>query len=516
MQHARFLSSARVIAVLTLGSRVLGLLRDTVLGHLFGTGELLSAFRIAFLVPNLARRLFGEGALTAAMIPVLSEDLAAAGPESARRLVGKVLTLLAVVLTAGVIAVQVVILVWRWVTPDFALDLTLVLLPYMILICIVAAASGALNVRGHFAAPAAAPMLLNLGIIGAALAGHSWFGLGDRALMYAIAGGVLVAGIAQIALVGWALRAKGFFPVFSVQWRDARVAALLRMMGPMILGLSAFQINTLVDSLIAYFFIMSADGERRGPAVLGFAQEMYQLPLGVFGIAIATAIYPVLAARAAAKDHAGLAEVLGRGLRMCLFLAAPAAVGLIFVARPLVDVLFEHGKFDALATTRVAGTIAFYSIGLPAYFAQHLIARTFYALHDSRTPARTALVMVVVNFCMNIVLVFPLEERGLGLSTAITAYLQVAYLSHRLRRRLPQIAWRSLLVAALRIMVATGVMGVALVAILHTELLRHIGGGAALVQLAMAIPAAVVVYAVAARLLRIDELPMLLRREEGG
>lgn len=515
MQSARYLSAARVIAALTLGSRVLGLIRDTILGHLFGTTELLSAFRIAFLVPNLARRLFGEGALTSAMIPLLTDDLRTHGEASARQLVGRILTLLAVVLTAGIIAVQAALLAWRAITPDFALDLTLVLIPYTLFICTVAAASGALNVRRHFAAPAAAPMLLNVGIIGSALAAHHWFGLSDRSLLYAIAVGILAAGVAQVVLVGAALRANGFFPVLGMPRRDPRVATLLRTMGPMVLGLAAFQINTLADNLIAYFFI-HADGKgRSGPAVIAFAQEMYQLPLGVFGIALATAIYPVLAERAAAKDDAGLGDVLSRGLRMSLFLAAPAAAGLIFIAAPLVRLLFEHGRFDASDTARVAGTIAFYSIGLPAYFVQHLLVRAFYALQDSRTPARTAVVMVCVNFALNMVLVFPLQERGLGLSTSITAIAQAGYLAWRLHRRVPGVAWRPLGLAAVRILLATGVMVVALFVLLHVSGLGPRLGtmppGWLAASLAGVIALAVGVYALASRLLRVEELRQVWR-----
>jgi putative peptidoglycan lipid II flippase len=508
MPSARFVSSARIIAMLTMGSRVLGLIRDTLLAYLFGTAELLSAFRIAFLVPNLARRLFGEGALNSALIPILAEDLHERGTASARELLGRVLTLLLCVLVAGVAVIEAGLLVWRTIAPDLALDLMVVLLPYMVFICLVAAAGGALNVRGHFAAPALAPMLLNVGIITAASAGVWVFDLEGRLLLYAIAAGVLLSGAVQVAMMAGALRAIGFAPIFSLQWRDPRVATLLRMMAPMIVGLSAFQLNALFDQLLAYWFIDVAGKGRIGPAVIANAQEIYQLPLGVFGIAIATALYPELAARAAAGDEAGVGSAATRGLRLCLFIAPPSAVGLVFVAQPLVKVLFERGAFDAGDTARVAGAVAFYAVGLPAYFAHHVLARAFYALKDSRTPLRTALVMIVVNLGLNVALVGPLQERGLGLATAITAMLQSAYLLWQLQRRLPGTPWREPVGAVLRMMVGLGVMAVALLAC--RQFLPPDGSASA--QLAIMIPLAVAVYVGCAKVLRIDELAAMVHR----
>ena len=422
----RFFASVRLIAGLTMASRVLGVVRECVYSYFFSTTGLLSAFRIAFMVPNLARRLFGEGALSA--------------EEASRRFVGTLLTYLVIALAGIVVGLEVVIAVWRAIRDDPALEFTAILMPFMALICTVAVAGGILNVRRHFATPAAAPIILNLGIIAGTLGGALGANLRGVELMYVLCGSVVLAGVVQVVVAGVALRKVSFFPKFGGPWGDPQMRAVLRLMTPMMLGLSAVQINTLFDYLIAYVFI-AEEGVRVGPAVLGYAQYLYQLPLGVFGISLATAIFPVLSQRAAEHDGEGLARTVGRGLRLGLFVALPAAVGLVFVAKPLVATLYQRGQFDAGDTARVAGVLVFYSLGLPAYFAQHVIVRTYYSMKDSTTPARVAIVMVGVNLGLNLALVAPLEERGLALATALCAGIQVIWLSVKLRSVVPQLAW---------------------------------------------------------------------------
>jgi len=507
-QPGRFVSSLRVIALLTLASRILGLVRENLFGRYFGTGELLSAFRIAFMAPNLARRLFGEGALSAAMIPVLTETIQSNGEESARRFVGSLLTVLVAVLALAVIAIEVVILVWRSIYNDSALELTAIMMPYMAFICTVAVASGVLNVRGRFGEAAAAPIILNLGMI-AALLGGGWSGLSGQSLMYAVCAGVLVTGVIQVVVTGGALRVDGFFPIFGAGRRDPRLRKVWTLMAPMILGLSAVPINSLLDSLIAYLFIFE-NQERVGPAVLGCAQFLYQLPLGVFGIALATAIFPVLSARAVDNDRAGMADVLSRGIRLSFFIALPASVGLIVVAEPLVATIYQHGVFDESDTRRVAATLICYSVGVVAYFMQHVIVRAFYALQDSKTPARIALYMVAMDFALNLVLVFPFEERGLALATAVCATIQVVWLLVRLNAVL-RMDWAYVLAGAGKTLLAALIMSVALFALTRPAWFPALSTSGPAVQLVVLVAAGVVVYAAAGFVLRIPELTMVLR-----
>ncbi|HNQ24079.1 MAG TPA: murein biosynthesis integral membrane protein MurJ [Phycisphaerae bacterium] len=507
----RLVASTRLIAVLTLGSRVAGMAREWVFSYFFGTSELLSAFSIAYLVSNLARRLFGEGALSSATIPVLTESLHTRGEQASRQLLGSVLTLLVVFLSAATVVGELVLAGWRTVQSDPALDFTAIMLPFMVPICAVAVAGGALNVRNHFATPAALPVALNLTIIAGALLAALGLGWRDRPLMVAICVTVLVAGLLQVLLIAWALRANGFFPIFGGPWRDPLVRSVFTLMAPMVLGLSAVQINTCADSLIAYLFV-SVNGERIGPSVLRFAQYLYQLPLGVLGIALATAIFPTLSARSTSGDRAGLADVLGRGMRLSLFLAFPAGAGLFLVAHPLVATLFERGEFTGADTHRVAAVLQCYSLGMPAYFALHVLVRTFYAEHDSRTPARTALGLVLVNLTLNVVLVFPLQERGLALSTAVCAVVQAGWLARKLSQRLPEVDRLGVGRSVLRTVAATGAMVVVVAAadwlpVLQPLLRIHAG-----VRLVVLMGAGAMTFALAAWGLRLEELRDLLRR----
>lgn len=501
----RFLPSAWIIAAFTLASRLLGLVRESLFSYYFGTSELMSAFRIAFQAPNLARRLFGEGALSSAMIPLLTESIQQRGEEASRRFVGTILTLLACVLGIAVIGVEIVIAVWRAVHDDLALQLTAVLMPYMAFICTSAVASGVLNVRQHFAIPAAAPTILNATMIVALLGGALLGDLTQPSLMYWACGGVLLAGALQFVITGIALNRVSFFPIFGGTWRDPQVRRVFALMAPMALGLSAVQINTLLDNLIAYLLVFE-EGKRVGPAVLSCAQFLYQLPLGVFGISLATAIFPLLATKAAQGDRAGMAEVVQRGIRMSLFIALPSSIGLIFVAHPLVATLYQRGEFDAADTQRVAATLVYYSLGIAAYFTQHIVVRTFYALQDSRTPARIALYMVALNLVMNLSLVFIMEERGLALSTSISATVQIIWLLARLRRVLPEVGWARLWLALSRTVLATAAMAVALWVLtssgLSVDQLTEQPG----IQLLILVVTGVAVYLLAARLLRVEEL----------
>ena len=509
----RILASARLIAGLTLCSRVLGLAREAVFGYFFSTSELLSAYRVAYMVPNLARRLFGEGALSSALVPTLTDSLAERGERESRSFVGSVFTVLATVLVVLVLLGEGVIFFWRRFRDDLSLELAAILLPYMLLICIVAVAGGVLNVRGRFAVPAATPVILNVVII-AGVGGSTFLGVrADLDLIHVLCVSVLVAGLIQVGVMAVALRRASFFPLFGGARRDPQVRTVLRLMAPMIIGLSAVQINTLADYLIAYVFVHE-NGVRVGPAVLGYAHNLYQLPLGVFGISLATAIFPVLSQKAAANDRPGLGDTAARGIRFGLFVALPAAVGLILVARPLVASLLQRGEFSARDTERVAGVLVMYSIGLPAYFVQHVVIRTFYALKESRTPARVALWMVGINLALNLALVFPLQERGLALATAICAIFQVIWLSFKIRRLVPELAWRPVMIGGLKALLATAVMTGALLAVGSSSQFQRLVGDRAPLELGVLVAVGLLTYGLAARVLRMDELRAVLRRSK--
>ncbi|MFQ5491066.1 MAG: murein biosynthesis integral membrane protein MurJ [Phycisphaerae bacterium] len=508
-EHTRFVAPARIIAALTAGSRVLGLVREAAYSFFFGIHPALSSFRIAFMVPNLARRLFGEGAMASAFVPVFTDVLQKQGNARARELAGTAFGFLGACLIALTILVQAGVGLAYLAAPSDTLLLTLVMMPYMVMICLAGFAGGMLNALNRFAVPAAAPILLNLVLISALGVGGWVIGLNMRPLIYLVAAGVLLAGLLQFASQVVEMRRAGCSPRLNFRWKDPDLRRILALLGPMVIGLSAMQLNVLADNLIALFFV--PDG--RGPAVLGYAHMLYHLPQGIFGIALATAIFPLLSVQAARKDHAGLAQAFQSGIRVSLFIALPASIGLIMLAHPIVALVYQHrgGQFDQTATGHVARTLTYYCLGLWAFSIQPILARAFYALQDTKTPVRISLITVALNLALSIILVFPLQEAGIALATAITAALQALWLSLALYRRLPQVHWPTVLQAALKTAAATAAMAVFLYWA-HTT--PSLANRSEAVQLAVAIPGGVAIFAITARVLRCAEIKELVSRAD--
>ncbi len=464
-----FLHHTRIIALLTMVSRVMGLVRDMVFAHYFGAGPVMAAFRVAFLIPNLSRRIFGEGALSAALVPVVTRARQSDGDEAARELAGAVLAWQSIILGAIMLAAEIVLSIVHAWAPSAVLELTRLLLPYMVLICAAAAAGGVLNSCGRFGMPALAPVMLNVAIIAAAVGGARLGGLDGLPLMRVVCAAVLISGVAQFGIQWIGLRRVGFVPRLNLGWKQRGVDRVVRFMGPMVLGLSAVQLSTLLDHLMAISLIVDEEGRRVGPAVLGYAQQLYQLPLGVFGVALATAVFPRMAALGANEDRAGLAATVSEGVRLASFVAIPAAAGLVIVAYPLVQALLERGAFEARDSIRVSGTVICYAVGLPAYFANHVLVRAFYAQGDNRTPVRIVGGMVALNFALGLALVLsPLQERGLALATAISAFGQTALLVRSLGGRLPGVWDTELRVSLRRTLACTAAMIAVLVVVERT------------------------------------------------
>jgi putative peptidoglycan lipid II flippase len=520
----------RQIASLTAVSRVFGFVRDVVYSHFFGASALLDAWTIAFKIPNLARRLFGEGAASASLIPIYSEELHN-DPQQAKQLVNTVVTVLFVILAALVLIGQGII--WGYYkffssTGDTKLVLSLssIMLPYMLLVCIVAILAGILQVHRHFAAPAAAPIVLNICIISSILLTGWVFKIKAQQQVFFVAAAVLIAGIGQIAIQVPPLRSAGVSIRPSWQIHSVAFRKIIVLMGPMIIGLTVTQINTLADDLIAWSFSSSPEKglffvllgrnihyplERGSVSHLYFAQRLYQLPLGVFGISLATAIFPVMSSYAARKDFSGLAEKVSQGLRSALFIAIPATIGLVSISRPLISVAFEHGKFGQVRddTGMVAWTLMFYALGLCGYFAQQVLTRAFYSMQDSKTPMRSALIAVTANIFLNLILIWFLGTGGLALSTAICSFLQVVilvvFLGRSLRYKGAETSifdgfGRTLLKTLAATLFMAGV-------ILFAQWLSQ--GWANIFKLLLIVPSAALAYFMAVKLLRSEMLSLL-------
>jgi len=517
----------RQIASLTALSRIFGLIRDLAYSHFFGANQLLDAWIIAFRIPNLSRRLFGEGAASASFIPVYSETLHS-DKQQAARLANTVVTVMFVLLAALVLVGEGGIWLYYKVfarTSETVLILSLssIMLPYMLFVCMVAVVAGLLNVHRHFAAPAAAPIALNVFIIGTILITGWLAKLEARAQLFYVAVAVLVAGLVQIGMQVPALRRCGVSirPAWGV--RSEQFRKILLLMGPMILGLTATQINTLADDLIAWWFSGSAEKgaffemlQRGSVSHLYYAQRLYQLPLGVLGISLATAIFPVMSADVARKDFSALRATIARGLRTTVFVAVPATMGLVIVARPLISAAFEHGRFNAEDTRMVVRTLCFYAGGLCGYFAQQILARAFYSMQDSRTPMHSALVAVSANFMLNLTLIWFLDRAGLACATAICSYLQVVILVAVLRKKLGPSILDGLFGAIVKTIVATAFMGSLGFAAMF--LMKNLPDGRLfdILRLVVAVPLAAGAYVLAARLLRIEMLSMFTGSKRRG
>ena len=472
---ARFVGHAVRVGALTLLSRLTGLARDAALAAAFGLSTVADAFFIGFLVPNLFRRLFGEGALTAAFIPHYTE-LRERDPEQAKRFASLVLTLLTLLLLAVTALAEGGL--W-WLASSLqgdtdtktamAVRYTRIMLPYMPLICLAALAGGVLQVHKRFGPPAAAPLVLNAVIIAAtafATGGFSGSAHTPQHVATLVAAGVLVAGLLQLA---WQLlvlqRAVGL--TRHLGGVGPQVRSMLVMMGPMVIGLAVFQINALLDALIAFTFApptgatAGSDITRLGltfaaplrggdVAALQWSQRLYQFPLGVFGIAIATAIFPALAAAATkhsaaaaagtapAQDTDTFATILRHGLRLTVFIGLPASVGLLLVRVPLARLIYERGAFGLADSLRVATILAGYATSVWAYSMTHTLTRAFYALKDAKTPLKIGVGMVTLNLGLNLTLIWPLGAAGLAWSTAASAVLQALLLVWFIRRRVPR------------------------------------------------------------------------------
>ncbi len=540
-----FVAHAAVVSILTLVSRVTGLVRDAVLLAIFGASQTMSAFFFGFMVPNLARRLFGEGALTAAFLPryrrLIDDDPGLARSYAVACGVRVTLVLFGLVALGELVLLGLLFGIELSDKAALAIRLTALMLPYAPLVCGTAFLGAVLQAHGRFAAVAVAPVGLNLGMI-AASAVAVWSVEGDVNRAMVVAVGVLICGAGQVAWVAWALRSK---PAIGRTNTDAGrgsmrqpettepLSRLLRStlvaMGPMIVGLGVFQINTLLDGLIAYGLAApeSADAASTlqllgrsvdypvGPgamAQLTAAQRLYQFPLGVFGIAIATAIFPAFAAAGRDGQRQRFSAIVRRGVRLTWFIGLPATVGLLLVREPLVRVMFERGAFERADAAAVSWVLLGYGTGVWAYSLTHVLTRAFYARDDAGTPLKVAVAMVGFNLLLNLTLIWPLGAAGLAWSTAVSATMQCVVLLTLLQKHADAPVGQGVGSAMGKSFVAVGAMAAVLIALLimiPTSTL-NVPGSAAL--LAVLVPTGAAVFLAVAVALRCEELRWLVKR----
>ncbi len=443
----------------TMLSRLLGFLRDMLLAALAGTGPVADAFFIALRLPNLFRRLFGEGAFNAAFVPEFSGILATEGAGEARQFAQEAIAalafwLLAITLLGELFMPQLMALL----APGFEAipgkaELTVALaritFPYLFLICLAALLSGVLNGLDRFAAAAAAPLVFNGVSIAAMLVLTPYV----PTVGHSLAWGVTASGVLQLALLGWAVRRAGMALRIPRPRMTPRMAVLLRRMGPGLVGAGVTQLNLAVDSVIVSLLPPGS------ASLLYYADRVNQLPLGVIGTAVGTALLPLLSRQARTGDAAGAVATLNRAIEISMALTLPAALALGVAGQPIMLVLFGRGAFDATSALLSSQSLAAYAFGLPAFVVLKVLVPAFFAHGDTGTPVRVGMVAIALNLVLNLLFMVPLAHAGPALATSLSAIFNVLALSvvlsrrgqlvvdPRLRRRLPRMALAALAMA---------------------------------------------------------------------
>ncbi|MDT8396556.1 MAG: murein biosynthesis integral membrane protein MurJ [bacterium] len=417
----KIVRAAGIVGGATMFSRVLGLARDAVMAAVFGATPAADAFFVAFRIPNLMRQLFGEGALAASFVPVYTDTLEKRGRQYAAVFSSNLFSSLMVILTAfTVVGVIFAPLLVRIIAHGFApgtqaFELTVMLtrwmLPYMVFICAAAMGMGILNSHGHFLAPAAAPALLNISIIFAVLV----VAPGMQVPVTALAWGVLAGGVLQFLLQVPPLAGRGVMPRLVVPSFSPEIRRILVMMGPAVLGVAVYQVNMLVDTLLASFLPTGSI------TYLWYGNRLMQFPLGVFGIALATAALPTLSAQIAEGRRGDFTKTVSFSLGMTAFIGFPAALGLIALKMPIIATLFGRGAFSNADVAGSATALLFYSAGLPLFIGIKILGRAFFALENTRTPFAAAGAALAVNIVLNLLLMGPMGHGGLALATSLAS-----------------------------------------------------------------------------------------------
>ena len=507
----RLARSAGMFGLATITSRILGLVRDQVVAFYFGAGDANDAFRVASRIPNLVRDLFAEGAMSAAFVPTFTRLLTLHGRERAWQLASSVINALllvtAVIVTAGIIFAGPLV---RLYASDFAevpgkleltIHLTRIVFPFLTMVAVAAALMGMLNSLGYFFIPALSPAMYNVAIVVMSVALIPIAPSLGLQPITVVAIATLVGGLGQLLIQWPALRREGFRyrPVLDV--RDEGLHRVLLLMGPGTIGMAATQINVFVNTILA-------TGEGTGAVSwLELAFRLMYLPIGLFGVSIATAATPAISRMVAEQDFGRIRSTLAGALGLMLFLNVPATIGLIVLARPIVAVIFEHGEFTAADTTATAAALQLYAIGLVGYSIVRIISPTFYALQRSRIPVMVSAGSVLVNVALNLALVRVMGYRGLALGTSITAILNAAVQLYLLRRELSGMNGRRVASSLARVLVASAVMGVVTVGANATlgQVMPGDSLPAQLLRLTIAISISLVALVATAQLLRIPE-----------
>ena len=470
MQPYGIVRAAGVVGCATLLSRILGYVRDMVIAYFFGTTDAADAFFVAFRIPNLFRRLFAEGSLTVAFIPIFTGYLVRESKRDAYELANSVFTLLSIVLVIfsclGVVFSPFIVKIMAWGFIDeknkFELTvlLTRIMFPYIFFISLVALCMGILNSLKHFAAPALAPVLLNLTMILSVIILMPYFSQPILALSV----GVILGGFFQLVLQIPFLREKGVSLKCDFNFSHPGLKKLVKLMLPAVFGAAVYQANIMIITLIASFLPAGS------VSYLYYSDRIFQFPLALFGIALATASLPAMSDHVAHNQIEELKDTLAHALRLILFITVPSAVGLGILRIPIVRILFQRGVFAADATLLTAQALLWFALGLWAVAGVRVVVNVFYALQDIWTPVKVALLSITCNIVMCLVLMKPMKHAGLALAVSLSSMLNLMVLLLILRMRLGRLGIKKVFFSTGRILLSSFIMGIIVRYTYHSEL----------------------------------------------
>jgi len=506
----KVIKAAGIVGLGTLFSRIFGLVRLQVIAYVFGYSAATDAFWLAFTIPNFFRLLLAEGALSTAFIPVFSEWLVKKGEEETRRLVNNILNLL-ILLLLGVLGVGVLLapkyvpylaIGFRQVSSQMGLtiELTRIMFPFLFFISLAALTMAFLNCKGHFAAPAFAPVFFSLAVI------SSIFLLAPKYGIYGLAIGVVVGGAIQFFIQIPLLIRKGFrySPIISLTHPGVRKVA--KLMGPAILGGITLQVNVIINRVFASTLTSGSI------SALLYAMRLIQFPLGIFAIALSTAIFPRLSSLAADNKVKELRQTVSLGMRVVLLVLVPSSFGLILIGGALISLLFEHGAFVAKDTLMTSQALFYYSMGLLAMGEVMVLTRAFYSLQDVLTPVKVSVAVLALNIVLNFLLISPLKHSGLALATSLSMIFNLVVLAFLLRRRLKRLEGRRILFSLVKVIFIAVVMGIVIYLLLRSVSALDMPLLASLItQVCLGIGAGIAIFFSLAYLLKLEEFKVFLQ-----
>lgn len=429
------IGSVATVSSFTMMSRVLGFLRDMLMAALLGAGPLADAFLVAFKLPNFLRRLFAEGAFNAGFVPLFARTLEGDGKVAARDFAAQAQAVLVAALVPLVIlAIVFMPFVIRVMAPGFevgsqryegAVSLARITFCYILFISLVALYSGILNSMNRFAVPAAAPIVLNICLIAGLLLSYVW----SVATAYALAWSLAAAGLGQLLLVALAARKLGMAPGFRLPRLSNQVKRLFALILPGVLGAGVAQISLFADVIFASFL------QEGAVSYLYYADRVGQLPLGVVGVAVGTALLPLMSRQLRAGEIEGAAHSQNRGIELALLLTIPAAIGIAVLSLPIVTVLFQRGEFGETESLATSAALSAYALGLPAYVLIKVLAPGFFAREDTKTPVKIAIACLAANILFVLLLIGPFKHVGIALATVLSAWMNAGLLGIVLNRR---------------------------------------------------------------------------------